>query len=75
MGRTDQVSCLSRISCPVVVICGKQDLLTPLVCSETMSREIRNSRLIALDECGHMSSMEKPETVSGALREWLLASS
>ena len=45
--------------------------VTPLPRSEEMAADIANSRLIVLEECGHMSPLEKPAEVTAALRRWL----
>jgi pimeloyl-ACP methyl ester carboxylesterase len=34
---------------------------------------IRGATLTVLETCGHMSTLERPEAVGGALREWLTA--
>lgn len=71
MGRSNQVPCLSDISCPTVIVCGEQDRVTPLECSEEMAGLIQDSQLEIITHCGHMTSMEKPERVSAILLEWL----
>ena len=36
-----------------------------------LAADIGNSRLVVLEECGHMSPLEKPAEVTAALRRWL----
>ena len=62
---------LVDIAIPTMVIVGRQDQVTPLPRSEEMAADIADSRLIVLDECGHMSPLEKPAEVTAALRRWL----
>jgi len=69
--RPDQVANLSKITCPTIVVCGKQDQITPVECSEEMAAHIKTSELAIIPDCGHMSTMEKPEEVSSALHYWL----
>ena len=71
IGRIDQVPHLSGITCPTVVVCGEQDQITPIECAREMAGKIRDAELAVLAECGHMSTMEKPEAVSGILHDWL----
>lgn len=71
--RPDQLPHLSRISCPTLIVCGAQDLVTPLECAEEMAAAIDGARLEVIGHCGHMSTMEKPEAVSMILRTWLSA--
>jgi pimeloyl-ACP methyl ester carboxylesterase len=69
--RADSRRLLVDIDIPTVVIVGRQDQVTPLPRSEEMAADIANSRLIVLEECGHMSPLEKPAEVTAALRRWL----
>lgn len=69
--RADSRHMLVDIDVPTVVIVGREDQVTPLPRSEEMAADIANSRLIVLEECGHMSPLEKPAEVTEALRRWL----
>ena len=73
MGRADSRPLLKDIVCPTLVLCGRQDELTPLALHEEMHAGIGSSQLVVLDRCGHLSSMEQPDEVTAALREWLSA--
>ncbi|MET0167221.1 MAG: alpha/beta hydrolase [Vicinamibacterales bacterium] len=64
---------LSTIRCPTMVLCGRQDQLTPLDRHQEMAAGINGATLEVVDDCGHMSSMEKPLQVNQALRLWLAA--
>jgi pimeloyl-ACP methyl ester carboxylesterase len=69
--RADSRRLLVDIDIPTVVIVGRQDQVTPLPRSEEMAADIADSRLVVLEECGHMSPLEKPADVTAALRRWL----
>ena len=69
--RADSRHMLVDIDIPTVVIVGRQDQVTPLPRSEEMAADIANARLVVLEECGHMSPLEKPAEVTAALRRWL----
>jgi pimeloyl-ACP methyl ester carboxylesterase len=71
IARPDSRPLLVDIEVPTVVIVGRQDLTTPLVRSEEMAADISRSRLVVLEECGHMSPLERPAEVTAALRRWL----
>jgi pimeloyl-ACP methyl ester carboxylesterase len=73
LGRPDSRHMLVDIEVPTVVIVGRQDQATPLPRSEEMAADIANARLVVLEDCGHMSPLEKPAEVSAALRRWLTA--
>ena len=71
MGRADSRPMLGSIRVPTLVIVGRQDLTTPLARAEEMAATIPNARLVVIEECGHMSPLEKPAEVTAALRKWL----
>ena len=69
--RADSRPLLVDIDVPTVVIVGRQDQVTPLPRSQEMAADIATSRLVVVEECGHMSPLEKPAEVTEALRRWL----
>lgn len=69
--RPDARPVLSEIGCPALVLCGRQDSWSVFAHHEEMAAMIPGSRLVAVEHCGHMSTMERPEEVTAALREWL----
>ncbi|MBI1244427.1 MAG: alpha/beta fold hydrolase [Alphaproteobacteria bacterium] len=73
MERPDSRPLLSEIACPTLVLCGREDEATPLALSQEMAADIPDAQLRVLDECGHLSPMEKPEAVNDAMRRWLMA--
>ncbi len=73
LSRADSVPTLARIACPTLVLCGEQDTRTTLAPHELMAQEIPGARLVTIPDCGHMVTLERPEAVTVALREWLAA--
>jgi pimeloyl-ACP methyl ester carboxylesterase len=71
MGRRDGRADLKRIACPTLVLCGRQDALTPVALHEEMAAAIRGAKLVVVEDCGHLSMLEQPDLVTGALRDWL----
>lgn len=72
MNRADKRPELPAISCPTLVLCGRQDMLTPLALSEEMAGLIPDAELVVIEDCGHLSTMERPDAVNAAMRAWLL---
>lgn len=64
---------LANIKCPALVLCGREDQLTPLENSEEMASAIPGAKLAVVEECGHMSTLERPEHVNRELQKWLAA--
>ena len=71
LARPDAEPVLTTISCPTLVLCGREDRWSPLPRHEQMAALIPHSRLVAIDSCGHMSTMERPDAVTAAMRNWL----
>jgi pimeloyl-ACP methyl ester carboxylesterase len=71
MARPDARPQLPAVAVPTLVVCGRQDALTPLDRSEAIAGSIPGARLTIIEQCGHLSTMERPEAVSAALRAWL----
>ena len=72
MARSDSLTNLAGIDVPTMVICGRQDAATPLVLSEEIADRIPGARLCVVEECGHLSAMERPHAVTALMRDWLL---
>jgi pimeloyl-ACP methyl ester carboxylesterase len=71
IGRPDSRLDLPNISCPTLVMCGRDDTLTPPHLHEVLAEGIPGAQLHQIDHCGHLSTLERPETVTSAIREWL----
>jgi pimeloyl-ACP methyl ester carboxylesterase len=71
MARPDSRPLLVDIKVPTVVISGREDRTIPLARAEEMSADISHSRLVVLEQCGHMAPLERPVEVATALRRWL----
>ncbi len=69
--RPDCGDLLGHIPCPTLLLCGRDDAWSPPARHEFMQQRIAGSRLVIVETCGHMSTMEQPEAVSRALSEWL----
>ena len=73
ISRPDYRPGLPNIKCPALVLCGRQDQLTPLECSEEMAAAIPAAKLAVVEECGHLATLERPDAVNAAMRAWLTA--
>jgi pimeloyl-ACP methyl ester carboxylesterase len=71
MSRPDSRPSLGAIHCPTLVLVGNEDALTPVSVARTIADGIAGSKLEIVQECGHLSPMERPEAVTVALRAWI----
>jgi pimeloyl-ACP methyl ester carboxylesterase len=71
MGRPDNRPLLASIRCPTLVLVGREDALTPVDLAREIAAGIPGARLKIVPDCGHLSTMERPDAVNHALRAWL----
>jgi len=71
IGRSDSRPHLRAISCPTLVLVGDSDQVTPPECAAEIAGGMPEARLIAVPECGHLSTLEQPDFVTRALVEFL----
>ena len=64
--RPDATDVLGQIRCPALVLCGRQDFWSVLAHHEEMASMIPHSHLVIIENCGHMSTMERPAEVTAA---------
>jgi pimeloyl-ACP methyl ester carboxylesterase len=69
--RADARPLLPSIKCPTLVLVGDGDELTPPSLAQELAAGIPGSRLVVVPDCGHLSTMERPEAVNAALVQWL----
>jgi pimeloyl-ACP methyl ester carboxylesterase len=73
LGRIDSRPYLGGYAVPTLIVVGRQDALTPPAAAEEMAERIPDAELVVIEDCGHLSTMERPDEVTGALRAWLTA--
>lgn len=73
MGRPDSRARLGEIRVPTLVLCGRGDALTPVELHEELATRIPRAKLVVVESCGHLSTMERPEAVTAVMRYWLQA--
>ncbi|PZN34729.1 MAG: alpha/beta hydrolase [Proteobacteria bacterium] len=74
LGRPDAGKVLPTVRCRTLVLCGREDSWAPVEQHREIAALVPRSQLTVIPDCGHMSTMERPEAVSEALGAWLQAS-
>ena len=69
--RSETCSTLNEITIPTLIICGRKDVVTPLVQSEFMNATIKGSILHVIDNAGHVSNLEQPDKFNKHLLDFL----
>ena len=73
LDRPDSHADLAAVKVPTLVLCGEQDAVTPIADHEAIASRIHGAELHVVPGSGHLSTIEQPAAVSGALRQWLAA--
>lgn len=69
--REETCSILGDINVPTLIICGKEDEVTPLDQSEMMHKNIKGSILHVIDNAGHVSNLEHPNEFNQLILNFL----
>lgn len=71
MSRGDLAARLNAIACPVLVLFGDDDRVTPLAYAEQIVFQIPQARLQRISGAAHLSNIEQAADFNAALREFL----
>ena len=66
----DRMNEISSIDLPTMVVCGEDDLLTPVKYSRYLREKIRNARSVVIPDAGHLVMLEKPEELNRVLHSF-----
>ena len=69
--RYETCSILNKIAVPTLIICGKEDRITPLNQSEFLYRNITNAKIKIIQNAGHVSNLEQPEVFNNFLKDFI----
>lgn len=70
-GRPDTCEVLRSVKVPALILCGKQDTVTPPEKSQVMHDLIKNSVYKVIDDAGHLSNIDQPEVFNKHLGEFI----
>jgi len=68
--RPNATPVLSAIRCPTLVLCGREDSWSTLSTHKELAARIPQSKLVVIENCGHMATMERPGKATAALADW-----
>lgn len=73
IGRPDSRPGFGAVRSPTLVVVGDGDRLTPPELSVEIAGGIAGARLETVAQCGHLSTLERPEAVTKLLVDWISA--
>lgn len=69
--RVETCSILEDITIPTLIICGREDAITPLEESKFLNKQIKGSVLHVINDAGHVSNLEGSSKFNKHLRNFL----
>ncbi|WP_425073369.1 alpha/beta fold hydrolase [Sagittula sp. S175] len=69
--RPDQCATLAGFDGPTLILCGAQDALCPVARHELMHGLMPHAEYVVIGGAGHLPTLETPDIVTEALRQWL----
>ena len=67
MSRASMEPVLETIECPTLILVGQDDIICPVALHQDMADKIPHAEFKILADCGHISTLERPELVNEAL--------
>lgn len=62
---------LESLGLPTLIICGNEDILTPMKYAEYMEKNIKGAKLRRFEDAGHAVASEKPDQFDRAVIEFM----
>lgn len=72
MDRQDRRDVLATLRCPALVVCGREDKVTPPERAQEMAGLLPGDvELVLVPEAGHLTTLEQPAAVVAPFQRWL----
>jgi len=68
--RRDNLGYQKKISIPALFVVGDQDSFTPAAEMKDLAARVQGSKLVVIEEAGHMPNMEQPEKFNRVINEF-----
>jgi pimeloyl-ACP methyl ester carboxylesterase len=69
--RPDSTGTLGSINVPALLLCGDEDVITPVAEMRDLQGKIRNSQFLTMPGAGHFAVLEQPRQTAKAIRNFL----
>jgi pimeloyl-ACP methyl ester carboxylesterase len=71
IARDDRWSALSLLAVPTLLLWGRHDQFASVERASEIAAHVPSARLVALEDCGHLPTLEQPDASVRAARDWL----
>jgi pimeloyl-ACP methyl ester carboxylesterase len=69
--RFDMMAEVEKIHLPSLIVCGKEDRLTPIKYSQFLNQKLPGARMELIDGAGHLVMLERPQALSRSILDFL----
>jgi pimeloyl-ACP methyl ester carboxylesterase len=69
--RGDVSARLAEISCPALMLWGREDLFSPAADGMAVAACMPHTRFVEITDCGHFPSLEAPQESAAIIQHWL----
>ncbi|AMP07596.1 alpha/beta fold hydrolase [Collimonas pratensis] len=69
--RSDGYAELHKIQCPTLIVASNNDQLSSIAESQQMLEQIATAHMVLIENCGHMTPLEKPQQLLQILSDWI----
>jgi 3-oxoadipate enol-lactonase len=70
--RKDMCASLNKIRVPAFIICGWEDVVTPLLQADVLFDNIPGAKRFTISNAGHLANLEQPEKFNAQLTNFLM---
>jgi len=69
--RADRTAVFKTLTVPTLFLWGRHDRFAPPERAEAYAAGVPSARVVVVEECGHLPTLEQPVASTRALRDWL----
>ncbi len=67
----DGIAVAAKVTCPTLLLLGKQDLMTAPKMTKEITARLKDNRVVILERAGHIPMAEEPDATLDALKNFL----
>ena len=69
--RADRTAVFKTLRVPTLFLWGRHDQFAPPERAQAYAAGVPGARVVVVEDCGHLPTLEQPDATTGAIREWL----
>lgn len=69
--RIDGRSLLTELNIPALLLCGEEDIISPVLEMQEMAASMPQAEFVGIPEAGHLAPLEQPVEVNNAIRKFI----